>query len=46
MKSKSCATIKFDIPTITTTANTKPKESNLNVAVRKPKKVKINKKKK
>lgn len=46
MKSKSSASIKFDIPTITTTADTKPKKSNLNVAVMKPKKVKINKKKK
>lgn len=46
MKSKSSASIKFDIPTITTTADTKPKKSNLNVAVMKPKKTKINKKKK
>lgn len=46
MKDYSSASIKYDTSTIITTADTKPKKSSLNVAMMKPKKKKINKKKK
>ena len=42
MKKQSSASIKYDTPKITTTADAKPKKSNLHVAMMKPRKVKIN----
>lgn len=42
MKKQTSASIKFDTPTITTTAVTKPKKTNIRVSMMKPKKSKIN----
>jgi len=42
MKKQTSASIKFDTPTITTTAATKPKKTNIRVSMMKPKKSKIN----
>jgi hypothetical protein len=42
MKKQTSASIKYDTPKIIATADTKPKKSNLHVAMMKPSKVKIN----
>jgi hypothetical protein len=46
MKKYSSASIQYDAPAIITTADAKPKKSSLRISVMKPKKNKINKKKK
>lgn len=42
MKKQSSASLKYETPTIKTTADTKPKETNIRVSMMKPKKSKIN----
>jgi hypothetical protein len=42
MKSKSYANIKFDIPTLKTTADAKPKKTSIRVPMLKPNKSKKN----
>jgi hypothetical protein len=42
MKKQSSASLKYDTPTLTTSANTKPKETNIRVNMMKPRKNKIN----
>lgn len=42
MKKQSSASLKYETPTITTSAVTKPKKTNIRVSMMKPKKSKIN----
>lgn len=42
MKKQTSASLKFETPTITTTADSKPKKTNISVSMMKPKKSKIN----
>lgn len=42
MKKQSSASIKYDTPTIKTTAETKPKKTNIRVNMMTPRKNKIN----
>jgi hypothetical protein len=46
MKIQTSASLKFETPIIKTTADSKPKKRNISVSIVKPKKSKINKKKK
>jgi len=46
MKKQSSASIKYDSPTITTSAVAKPQKTNIRVSMMKPKKPKINIKRK
>jgi len=42
MKKQTYASLKYETPTITTTADSKPKKTNIRVSMMKPKKSKIN----
>ena len=42
MKKQSSASLKYETPTIVTTAVTKPKKTSIRVSMMKPKKSKIN----
>lgn len=42
MKKQTSASLKFETPTITTTADRKPKKTSIRVSMMKPKKSKIN----
>jgi len=42
MKKQTSASLKFETPTITTTADSNPKKTNIRVSMMKPKKSKIN----
>jgi hypothetical protein len=42
MKKQTSASLKYETPTITTTADSKPKKTNIRVSMMKPKKSKIN----
>ena len=42
MKKQTSASLKYETPTLTTPADTKPKKTNIRVSMMKPKKSKIN----